>query len=359
MNFSFAQNTSDKFYSLNYVWAYNFAPNKSQLNDASLDGYVRGIEISMGKLASGAEWSEAYGYPRIGLTLQFVQMNKPDTFGYCFSFVPNFELRLFDLAKSEINLKFGYGVSLVTKKFDITNNFDNRAISFPLNFATSLGIFYHGKIDDNADINLGIGLHHVSNGSFKIPNGGFNMIQTYLGFNYFLNQCPYNNKKKNNLKIENKDIYIQTYVAVSVREQGTFARIRSYPVATISNSILIRLNQLYSVGIGIDGFYDATQALIGNQTFRYSDVSEKEKFNAAIGFNQQFEVGKLFVPLHVYRYIYDLAVVKQPNYIRFGLGYNFSKNFITGVFFKGSFNGYKKLESDFMEISLGYRFFRG
>jgi hypothetical protein len=46
--------------------------------------------------------------------------------------------------------------------------------------------------------------------------------------------------------------------------------------------------------------------------------------------------------------------VKEPIYIRFGLGYQFSKNWFIGSFFKGTINANGQLKSDFMEWSIGY-----
>jgi 3-dehydroquinate synthetase len=81
-----------------------------------------------------------------------------------------------------------------------------------------------------------------------------------------------------------------------------------------------------------------------------------EKYLMAIGISQRFSVGKFFLPFGVYTYFMPLNFIKEPVYIRFGLGYNLGKKWFIGSFFKGTINSKGQLKSDFMEWSLGYRF---
>jgi hypothetical protein len=145
-------------------------------------------------------------------------------------------------------------------------------------------------------------------------------------------------------------------MAGAYREQGTFAYRRQFPIFIFHNAIMRQFNKVYNYGLGFDLFYDATQRLIDEPDLLVSDVKESDKWNAALGFCNELNIGKLAVPLDFYHYVYDLNVVKQKYYIRFGLTYYPYKKLFVGCYFKGSINKYKSLESDFMEFALGWRF---
>ena len=342
------------------IKGYSFAPNNVWTTKESLDGFVQGLDVGIGKLAVGdKEWQKTFGFPRVGIEAQFIQMNKPDTFGFVLGAMPYFELRLLNLKKSELNLRLGYGISYVSRRYDSLSNFDNRAVSMPLNFSVNAGLYYHHALTAQSDLSIGASYFHVSNGSFKMPNGGYNMILLQGSVSYFISQNPHKVKQKNDFRIRNgTDFYLQSQLAYGHRQQGDINKIRSFSVSSFSNTLYLRVNKMYSAGIGMDLFYDGTQPLIGDMKLDYSQIKDSQKIYGALGFSNQFEIGKLFVPVGVYRYIFDARYVKELTYIRFGLGVNVYKNLLIGCFFKGGINSSYKLESDFMEWTIGYRFFR-
>lgn len=341
--------------SFNALGGYSFAPNKVEITGTSLDGFIKGFEIGITKQVNGAkEWHKTWGMPRIGLHIQSIFMNKPDTFGYHISLLPNIELRLITFPKSEISSKVAIGVAYASIGFNRLTNFDNRAVSSPINFALEVAAVYHHRISNKLDLNLEAGYYHLSNGSFKMPNGGYNIYYSKLGLNYFFNQTPYEKRTIIQLSTANKKMYYTGYLAFAYREQGTFDYQRQYPIFTFHNAIMKPLNKVYSLGIGLDFFYDATQALLYNYKLVPRGINESNKYLAAVGFCNELRIGKLALPLEVYRYIYDLEVVKQATYIRFGLTFYPIKRFYMGCYFKGSINKHNTLESDFMEFAFGY-----
>jgi hypothetical protein len=355
-NLVLAQNAFDNAaISLNMLGGYSFAPNKVDKTGASLDGLINGFEIGVTKQVNGTkEWHDTWGIPRIGLHLQSIFMNKPDTFGYHISLLPSVELRFFRWPNADISGKIAIGAAYASKGFDRQTNFDNRAVGSPINFALEVAGVYHHKITSKVDLNLELGYYHLSNGSFKMPNGGYNIYYTKLGVNYFFNQTPYTRRVKPHFELENKKIYHSGYISFAYREQGTFDYQRQYPVFTLHNALMKPLNKVYSLGIGLDLFYDATQALLYNEKLLYSQIKESNKYLAALGFCNELRIGKLGLPLEAYRYFYDLDIVKQATYIRFGLSYYPIKRFYMGCYFKGSINRNNTLESDFMEFAFGY-----
>jgi hypothetical protein len=342
---------------VNYINGYSFAPNKIEKTHQSMDGWVHGFSIGIHKQVNGnKDWHQTYGNPRIGLNLQTIFMNKPDTFGFHVSFIPFIQINILKSKNSNISGKIGIGGAYASQSFKFSSNFDNRAVSLPLNFALEVGAVLNKKITNKLEFNFELGYFHLSNGSFQMPNGGFNIYYSKTGLSYFFTQTPLNKSFKNNFTLKDKTPYYTTYLAGAYREQGTFAYRRQFPIFIFHNALMKPFNKVYNYGLGIDLFYDATQRLIDEPDLLVSDVKERDKWNAALGFCNELNIGKLAIPLDFYHYVYDLNVVKQKYYIRFGLTYYPHKKLFVGCYFKGSINKYKSLESDFMEFALGWRF---
>lgn len=342
---------------LGFFSGFSFAPNKIDKTGESMDGFANGFNLGIHKQVNGSkDWHNTFGNPRVGINVQTVFMNKPDTFGFHISVLPFVQIRFKKWPNADIGGKIALGGAYVNKTFKRATNFDNRATAMPLNFALEVGLIYNHKISKHTDLNAELGYFHLSNGSFMMPNGGFNIYYLKTGITYFINNQPFEKRLLPNLNTPNKKWYYATYVAGGYREQGTFAYRRRFPIFAYHQAYMKPINKIYNLGFGLDVFYDATQRLIDEPLLKVTDVKEADKWNAAFGFCNEITIGKLAVPLHFYHYFYDLNVVKQRYYLRFGLTYYPSKKIYLGCYFKGSVNKYKSLESDFMEFALGYRF---
>lgn len=340
----------------NVFTGHHFAANVINKTNQSLDGKVSGFDIGLVQCGlRNDSFTAIYGTPRLGLDARFINMNSTDTFGYCLALLPTFEIEIIHRKLWSLQSKIAYGINFNTKQFNERTNFDNRAISSPVNFAFDIGLLFHTKLNAHIEVNLGAGLYHVSNGSLKMPNGGINIVYINTGISYYPKLSIQQAYKKPNYKLTGKRLYFMGYAAFAYREQGYFNYVRRFWVFSAVNQFMFPINKLYSLGAGIDGFYDATQPLINNYTDRLADVPEYKKYYLAVGFTNRFDIGKVFIPVGIYRYVYNKAFVKEPVYIRFGLGLQLNKYFFIGSFFKGTITKDLKLQSDFMEWCLGVR----
>ncbi|MDP1726754.1 MAG: acyloxyacyl hydrolase [Bacteroidota bacterium] len=340
----------------NIFTGYHFAANNVWKTKQSLDGNVIGLDIGLVQWGlKNEQFSRVYGNPRIGLDVRFIKMNNTDTFGYCFGILPTFEIEMMHQQKWSVHSKISFGINLNTMGYGLLSNFDNRAIVSPVNFAFDAGLLAHILLTPYLECNIGTGLYHVSNGSLKMPNGGINIVYLNTGITYYPKFQVHKNYLKPNYTLNENRFYYMAYGAFAYRQLGYFSDLKSFWVFSCVNQYMYRINKLYSSGIGLDGFYDATHALRQKDSLNLSDIPENKKYHLAIGLTNRFDIGKLFIPVGVYTYLYNNKYVQEPVYLRFGLGYQFHKHFFTGLFFKGTINRNFKLQSDFMEWSLGVR----
>ena len=344
-------------YKISGLLGYHFAPNVVNKTNMSLNGYVKGFEISLVKYGLQKPlFTQVYGRPKLSVNAKFFMLNKPDTFGYSLGLIPTYDLPIISHNKLGLAARFGYGLNLNTVQYHREKNFDNRAISSAINFGFDIGASARYTFTSQLELEANAGLYHVSNGSLKMPNGGLNIMYGSLGLCYFPQGIKSQAHSKPNYADTSKNWQLQTQVAIGYRELGYFNNVTQFWVASASANILYRFNKLFSSGLGIDGFYDATHALQVSSKLRVRDISESQKYQLAMGMYNKFTIGKLFLPLGVYHYVYPIQAIQEPMYIRFGLGYQFHPKTYIGLFFKGTINKQLKLQSDFMELSLGQVF---
>lgn len=329
---------------------YHFATDKLSSTGQSLSGWTFGLEAGIRKSGGGSEnYRKKYGDQDWMLSSRVIKMNNADTFGWAISILPTCFVPMIRKEDWQIQAKVSYGVSFNTLKFDEVNNFDNRAISSSINFALDFGLESDIKIGKKHCLVLGTGLYHISNGSLKRPNGGINIVYGKIGF-----RPATSFGAKPNYALENHAFVFQSYLSFSYLEQGEYNTIQNFWSFTYSNQLQRQVNQLYSLGVGLDIFYDASQAIV-HEYRPYSSIPGNEKFLIAAGVAQQFTLGKIFIPVGIYRYVYSAVPITEPNYLRFGLGWYMAKHLFIGSFFKGTINKKIQLNSNFMEWSIGFR----
>ena len=341
-------------FSFHSLGGYHYASNPIAKTGQSLNGFTYGFSASVYQYGlKNKLFTDTYGGPKIGLTAKIFQLNNADTFGLSIGFIPSYDLPIITSEKVILAARIGYCLNLNTRQYHQQQNFDNRAISSAVNFGFDIGASAHFTLNKYLEAEFFTGLYHVSNGSLKMPNGGINIVYGSAGISYFPHGMGSTKERKPNYTLTQKKWNYSFQIAAGYRELGYFDYLTQFWVASIGQQYAFSFNKLYSLGIGLDGFYDASQALLYESTLRVRDIKEHQKYHLALGLHQRFTIGKIFLPLGIYHYVAPMKHIKEPVYIRFGLGYQFHPKFFCGLFFKGTINQKQQLQSDFMEWTLG------
>ena len=171
------------FYKVADKMGYHYASNLIEKTKQSMNGVCGGIDLKHSLTHRISNESKLrYHHPDLQLHVRVFRLNNVDTFGYSIALFPQVEIPILKNNKLCLAAKMGYGINFNTKEFNSFKNFDNRAISSPLNFALDAGLLLQYKMNNKNEIGLSSGLYHVSNGSLKMPNGGINIV--YTGFQY-------------------------------------------------------------------------------------------------------------------------------------------------------------------------------
>ncbi|WP_291866059.1 acyloxyacyl hydrolase [Maribacter sp.] len=146
--------------------------------------YPEGFILSLNKKTFGEEaWEQAYGYPDVGYSFIYQNMNK-STLGEHYGVFLHYN---FYYLKRNLQLRFGQGVSYNTNPYDKETNFRNNAYGTSVMASVYFMLNYHKEnIYKGLGFKAGLSLIHYSNGSFKSPNTSTNTLAFNVGLVYAL-----------------------------------------------------------------------------------------------------------------------------------------------------------------------------
>ncbi len=143
------------------------------------------VDIAIQKTVNGSkQWHHDWNFPRYGLMTKYLYLGHPrEALGDAFGIAPFYDLLLHRGQKTNSYLLIGSGFAYNTKIFNIVNNVNQNAISTHINNLTCFEYRYEFVSKKNFNYYAGIGLSHISNGSYKSPNLGLNYFSLLVGIN--------------------------------------------------------------------------------------------------------------------------------------------------------------------------------
>ena len=152
-------------------------------------GYIPGIEVDFVKPTTGSKrWHRENNFPEVGLSFNFIDFANPKQLGYCYALSPYIEVPLNKKVRaSRPVLRICWGVSYLTKKFDIDNNPKNIAIASHWNTFVQWKVLWHLNLSNKFRLEPGLSFAHASNGRSQVPNLGLNVVSLNMGLTYKIN----------------------------------------------------------------------------------------------------------------------------------------------------------------------------
>jgi hypothetical protein len=246
------------------------------------------------------------------------------------------------------HLNFGFGISWLTKKFDLESNYFNRAIGSHMNVYAQAGASFKIPIG-RTFLNTGVHMHHVSNGSIIAPNQGLNYLTLNMGVQFrsaHTFRALYPDKRKASNKGDHRIAFIY---APGIKETD-----RRVDKQFLTSSFIFDYGYFFhaarSIGLGLNIFYNDTWAYIDHiSTEKNKDISP---FQSAIHVSWQMNRGPLAFILQPGFYIYHPAPNAPFMTNRFGLKYSFVNNICLQIAVKAHWFA----NADYFEWGIGYEF---
>lgn len=279
-----------------------------------------GFEVFINKNTYGPSyWQQRYNFPDVGISLSYFD-HKNIHLGKNIAATIYMDFILLRKRKHDLLFKIGTGLVYSSNPFNLDSNFKNNALSSWLSYVMQGRIGYNFRIRENLKLNTGITLTHFSNGGFKLPNSGINIITYNVGFSQSLGEnIPVYRFTSEAPQIERS---LKVNFTLASGAKGLRGVDGYYPFFNFSAYIDKRFNYFSAINFGVDGFYNlALKEEVRNSTWENDNYPDFKKVALTAG--HELFVGKVSLLTQIGKYVYNPFKSTTPLYQRYGLKYYF------------------------------------
>jgi hypothetical protein len=312
------------------------------------DGYMPGFEMAYSKnLYKNTNYANLYRYPKLGLGYFYTQLKQNDILGNAHALFPFMTIPVFrEKKRIELNYTIGFGLSYLTKYFDLQQNVLNIAIGTPLNIYYNFRLEGQTQVLKNLSLSTGVSIIHFSNGNIRKPNLGLNYISGLVGLNYILNSVEPRFDKPEDYFIDDKWNYTFIYSA-GVRTYNLLMN-ENFFASSFALDANYVLNQKRELSLGADVFYSEVirNYLLSDSVF---SIGNKDLYQVGLHAGHNLVYNRLTLVIQAGAYIY--ASYKERNiYSRFGLRYLLTDYLLFNLSLKTHLGS-----ADFVEFGVGLK----
>lgn len=244
----------ERYLTLNYHQGYVLPEYQEFIYLVNDD--IHSLEFNISKQTTGNNyWEQLYKYPRFGLSIYYTTLGNDDLFGREIAIVPYIVNHIIERNRFSLDNHIGCGLSYVTKKFDLKNNYRNIAVGSNLNIHFNLKFYANYQLYNKIYLNSGIAFNHLSNGNSREPNIGLNNISLFTGLDYLIGSKI--EKQVHEIKPHNPENEIIITYSIGGKHAGTFQS-KYFVTSSLSIELCRKAFRKFYFGIGADVFYDAS-----------------------------------------------------------------------------------------------------
>jgi hypothetical protein len=329
---------------------YGFVAPHHDFMSYFITDHVRGYQVNVGIHTFGDKpWHRYFNYPDLGLGFYHSGLGNNLVYGKM-NALYFYTDRMFLNKDNKVNFgnKISLGLSYINKCFNLyENNFDlaigskvNAFIRYEIEIVAQIGKQTQGK--------LGLGLTHTSNGNFRQPNKGLNIVSSLVSVQYsFSGQY----KKVNPIKSTPDTCrhLFSIYTAFGYKALSRFSN-SSYPVYALSVEYGHYISKTGCLGMALTGYKDLSLQKEQHIDSKYS-ASSWDNYRLVINLSYEMKMGKL-------GYVFQPGIYLKNSFResgnlsnRTGLRYYFKNGLVTGVLIKAHWPAV----ADVIEWTIGYQ----
>ena len=321
---------------------------------AHLAAPTKGFEIVYTvKTGKGKDWCELYRFPRMGISVSYLDLGKKDLTGYSIGILPHIEFALFERKNIEFSWRLSSGVGYLNKKWDLHTNNTHKAIGSHLNGNMRSHLIVHARLGKRLELNFGAGVTHYSNGNFRLPNLGINTIEYLVGISAFREDRNYT--KPNAKQYARKHLITRVLdftISAATRETNLVYSKRIYPFAFSANAMW-HLGPRSRWGLGADVFYDKAHIFRDNPADLELPNTTANSLEAGVKICHELVISRFSLITEAALYVYKPSDYKTKYYQRVGFKYQISDKIFVKTTLKALLTA-----ADYYEWGLGYRISR-
>ena len=234
------------------------------------------------------------------------------------------DIPLFRSSHFILGLRPGIGVAFMTKTYRNTApeghlfidvEGANECIGSVTNLYFPEALYLHFPIAKGWGMSLAGGWYHISNGSIRQPNSGYNIFAAELSVKY--TALHHTTPRHTNLHNSTPRTPKPWSVAISATASGRQVYYRdqqTFFVASMHAAAYWHAHPIFHLGGGLDAFYDG--AYIQRQTyFQKTNLSAAQPgdcWRVGVSIQPEFVVGKFSTGIHIGAYLFDPVKELEP-----------------------------------------------
>lgn len=270
------------------------------------------------------QWNDA----AIGVGLTYWNMGH-EMLGHAIAPYIYMDIPLVKRPRFELGLRPGLGAAFVTKTYrntvpdghmfvDVVGA--NQCVGSVTNLYFPEELYMHFLIAKGWSIGLAAGWYHISNGSIRQPNSGYNIFAAELGVKKRMGDDNYltrNTDNVTNASAEHNSMTKKWSVAVVGTMGGRQVYYRdqqTFMVGSMHASAYWHAHSIFRLGAGVDVFYDG--AYVQREThFGKTNLAAAQAgdcWRLGLSLQPEFVVGNFTAGLHLGAYMYDPVKELEP-----------------------------------------------
>lgn len=309
--------------------------------------HAEGFSFFFKKRTFGSRyWEQLLKYPDLGITFNYLDYNNP-VLGETVSAMGTIDYYIVRKPRNEFTFEFGFGGGYNTHPYNAETNNKNIAIGSKFTYAALIRLNHAFQILPGLNLETGIKLSHFSNGAFKVPNKGINVVTADIGLSYDLDKSPIPYKKDEFLPLDTRINY-NVILASGIKEIEPVGG-KKYSFLTLSLLATRQTSQTNKFALGVDLFHSyATKEEINIDRDLKGETPDFKRIGVVGG--HELLLGKLSFITQLGVYIYRPYKSDKPLYQRYGFKYLFHKRVFGGMFLKTHYG-----KADAVEWALGFK----
>lgn len=317
-----------------------------------IDEHIKGYEFTIGLHTPGNQkWQRTFNYPNVGIGFYHSGLGNQEVFGKINALYYYVE-RLYRNQDRRFNFgnKFSIGMAYVTKRHDIIEDNYNMAIGSNFNVYLHYSIEATYRLTEHVTAKIGAGLTHTSNGNYREPNKGLNLITGTASLQY--NLYAYH-PDKNKIWVDNTtDQPVNQFIINGGfgRKQNSMLNNTIYTPIFLSMEYEHRVNESVWLGPAIcvyrDNSINKDLELVGD-----SAVDENTKIRISTHLSAEINMGKMSFVFQPGVYIKNSYTKIRIISNRLGCRYALTDHILGSVMIKAHWPAI----ADFVEWGICYR----
>ncbi len=283
-------------------------------------------------LNGSKDWHQTFKYPKTSFAFTYFDYQNP-IIGQSLALSANMLIPFYRASKHNSEWKIGTGLVYATNPFDLQNNFRNNVLSNRWSYVMQTGFSWSYQWNAHWQSKIALQLTHYSNGAYKLPNAGVNVVTAALATQYTF--APEKNiQQKALLDTVLRRWHLQTALAGSLIETE-INQPQKHVVVNLGFVAARDINRRHRFLTGLEVSWN--EGIKYQIDRKFADSTSKPDYRRVgwiIGDEIIFGKMSLNIQFGVYLRRQFEALTDMAVYQRYGLKYYFLENLWAGLLLK-------------------------